>query len=103
MLQKSLTLLMASASVVLSAKLDIANREATINSAKALAAPVSEGAIAAKYPWISASAYTTMLHYWHYTGDSQYNNEVTAAILGQAGGSKDFDAISPGNDDQLWW
>ncbi|KAK4627018.1 Mannan endo-1,6-alpha-mannosidase DCW1 [Fulvia fulva] len=103
MLGKHIFLVLVSASAALSEKLDLSSKDVTVNSAKALVAPIGESTLPAAFPWISASSYTTVLHYWHYTGDSQYNDKITQKILTSAGGNEDFLEISPGNDDQLWW
>ncbi|CAK1357614.1 Mannan endo-1,6-alpha-mannosidase DCW1 [Cercospora beticola] len=78
--------------------------------------------------WISASTYNTLINYWHLThqqGQEQnaqpvpvspiagapvapspdpFTFSLSSSILAQAGPQGDFSgAISPGNDDQLWW
>ncbi|KAK5120633.1 hypothetical protein LTR85_005991 [Meristemomyces frigidus] len=54
--------------------------------------------------WESAGLWSTMVQYWHYTGDSSYNDAVTSAIAAQAGSGQDFMGTNAlGNDDQLWW
>ncbi|KAF2211679.1 glycoside hydrolase family 76 protein, partial [Cercospora zeae-maydis SCOH1-5] len=53
--------------------------------------------------WISASTYNTLINYWHLT-HQQGQNHLSSSIISQAGPQGDFSgAISPGNDDQLWW
>lgn len=45
--------------------------------------------------------------YWHYTGDDQFNDIVTKAMLFQVGENKDYEpaaqTLSLGNDDQAFW
>ncbi|KAM3425307.1 Mannan endo-1,6-alpha-mannosidase [Cercospora zeina] len=72
--------------------------------------------------WISASTYNTLINYWYLTHQQGHNQSLppsadaaapstdpftftlSASILSQAGPQSDFSgAISPGNDDQLWW
>lgn len=46
----------------------------------------------------------TMIDYWHFTGDTSYNDVVTQALLFQVGPSNDYmppnQTKSLGNDDQ---
>lgn len=53
--------------------------------------------------WISASTHNTMIDYWHYAGNCTYANQTASGIISQAGPDNDFSAVSPGNDDALWW
>lgn len=45
--------------------------------------------------------------YWHYTGDTQFNDLVTKGLLYQVGEKNDYEPIaqtlSLGNDDQAFW
>ena len=49
----------------------------------------------------------TLIDYWHLTGDSQYNNITTQALLFQVGPDRDYMppnvTASLGNDDQGFW
>ncbi|KAK9422428.1 putative Glycoside hydrolase [Seiridium unicorne] len=59
------------------------------------------------YWWESGAAWGAMLDYFHYTGDSTYNDVITQAVLSQVG--PNFDLMVPrhegdeGNDDQAFW
>lgn len=48
-----------------------------------------------------------MIDYWHYTGDTTYNDIVTQAMLFQTGPNRDYMppnvTASLGNDDQGFW
>lgn len=49
----------------------------------------------------------TLIDYWHYTGDSSYNDVASAGILHQVGENLDMMpknwSQSMGNDDQAFW
>lgn len=49
----------------------------------------------------------TLVDYWHYTGDTSYNEITYQALLSQVGSSYDFmmatQNTSEGNDDQAFW
>ncbi|KAJ9156504.1 Mannan endo-1,6-alpha-mannosidase [Pleurostoma richardsiae] len=59
------------------------------------------------YWWEAGAMWGTMIDYWHLTGDTTYNDVVTAAILWQVGPNQDFMppnvTASLGNDDQGFW
>ncbi|PBP28869.1 family 76 glycosyl hydrolase [Diplocarpon rosae] len=59
------------------------------------------------YWWQSGAMWGLLLDYYHYTGDSQYNNITTQALLSQVGPDYDYMvpmyAKSEGNDDQAFW
>lgn len=42
------------------------------------------------YWWESGGAWGGMVEYWHYTGDTSYNQVVAQAILSQASPTNDF-------------
>ncbi len=48
-----------------------------------------------------------LIDYWHYTGDTSYNQVITDGIMWQVGPSDDFmppnQTFSMGNDDQAFW
>lgn len=48
-----------------------------------------------------------LIHYWVYTGDDQYNDLITTALLAQTGSNNDYMPIeqtrTEGNDDQGFW
>jgi mannan endo-1,6-alpha-mannosidase len=48
-----------------------------------------------------------LLDYFHYTGDSTYNDEISQALLFQVGDNNDFmpsnQTLTEGNDDQGFW
>lgn len=49
----------------------------------------------------------SLINYWAYTGDAQYNDLVTQGILHQTGPNNDFmtpnQTKTTGNDDQAFW
>ncbi|TGO08158.1 hypothetical protein BTUL_0223g00140 [Botrytis tulipae] len=59
------------------------------------------------YWWEAGAMWGTMIDYYHYTGDSTYNDITTQALASQAGPL--FDYMMPnhqkdeGNDDQAFW
>ncbi|CAD6453386.1 5ca13ffb-814f-475f-885e-54df019d5286 [Sclerotinia trifoliorum] len=59
------------------------------------------------YWWEAGAMWGTMLDYYHYTGDSSYNDVTTQALASQVGPL--FDYMMPnhqkdeGNDDQAFW
>ncbi|KAI9651304.1 hypothetical protein NHQ30_001342 [Ciborinia camelliae] len=70
--------------------------------------PETIGVLPAPYYWWEAGAmWGTMLDYYHYTGDSSYNDVTVQALTSQVGPL--FDYMMPnhqkdeGNDDQAFW
>lgn len=66
------------------------------------------GNLPAPYYWWEAGAmFMSMIDYWFYTGDTQYNNLVTQGMLYQVGPGNDFmtpnQTKTEGNDDQVFW
>jgi mannan endo-1,6-alpha-mannosidase len=59
------------------------------------------------YWWEAGALWGTMVDYWHYTGDTTYNEVVKEAMLWQTGPNYDFMphnwTASLGNDDQGFW
>lgn len=59
------------------------------------------------YWWESGAMWGAMMDYYHYTGDSSYNDVLTQALLSQVGPEQDFmvprHAKDEGNDDQAFW
>ncbi|KAI5462083.1 glycoside hydrolase [Mariannaea sp. PMI_226] len=59
------------------------------------------------YWWEAGAMWGTLLDYWKCTGDSSYNDIMTAAMLHQAGPDEDYQpdnvTLSLGNDDQGFW
>lgn len=49
----------------------------------------------------------TLIDYWYYTGDSEYNDLITQALLFQVGDHDDYmpnnQTLTEGNDDQGFW
>lgn len=49
----------------------------------------------------------TLVDYWYYTGDDEYNEKVTQALLHQVGSDKNYEPENQtkalGNDDQAFW
>lgn len=59
------------------------------------------------YWWESGAMWGTLIDYWHYTGDSSYNDVALKGIQWQVGENKDMMpsnwSQSMGNDDQAFW
>lgn len=57
------------------------------------------------YWWEAGALWGAMIEYWHYTGDTTYNDVVTDALLFQVGPNRDYMppnvTASLGNDDQV--
>ncbi|KAK2804922.1 hypothetical protein FQN50_006432 [Emmonsiellopsis sp. PD_5] len=66
------------------------------------------GNLPAPYYWWEAGAmFGALIEYWHYTGDDQYNDITTQALLHQVGDDLDYQpgnqSRTSGNDDQAFW
>ncbi|KAF2169232.1 glycoside hydrolase family 76 protein [Zasmidium cellare ATCC 36951] len=112
MVLKPLVAALTAATYVSATKLAIGASGKTTSAATTLAgnlmtyySPTMNGLLPQPYWWWeSAGMWDTAIHYWHYSGDAQYNTNAAAAILAQAGLNQDFmQASATGNDDQLWW
>jgi len=62
------------------------------------------------YWWHGAVFWSTLIDYWHLTGDDSYNKIITEALLWQGAGTTDTSSFLPpnqtaslGNDDQCTW
>ncbi|KAI0802688.1 putative glycosyl hydrolase [Xylaria sp. FL0064] len=59
------------------------------------------------YWWEGGAMWGALLDYWHWTGDSTFNNLTYQGMLFQAGPNRDFVnnnwSLSLGNDDQAFW
>lgn len=59
------------------------------------------------YWWEAGAMWGTLLDYWHWTGDTTYNNVSYNSLLFQAGPNRDYAdknwSASLGNDDQAFW
>ncbi|TPX14542.1 uncharacterized protein E0L32_005234 [Thyridium curvatum] len=59
------------------------------------------------YWWQGGALWGTLLDYWHYTGDTQFNPIVKRAMMFQVGENADYNprnwSASMGNDDQSFW
>lgn len=59
------------------------------------------------YWWEGGALWGAMIDYWHFTGDTTYNDVVTQAMLFQVGPNQDYMppnyTASLGNDDQGFW
>ncbi|KAG4411664.1 hypothetical protein IFR04_015188 [Cadophora malorum] len=59
------------------------------------------------YWWEAGAMMGSLIDYWHYTGDTTYNNFVIEILQSQAGPHNDFmppeQRSSLGNDDQAFW
>jgi mannan endo-1,6-alpha-mannosidase len=66
------------------------------------------GNLPAPYYWWEAGAFFgSLIDYWYYTGDTQYNEIVQQAMLWQTGPNADYmpanQTKTEGNDDQSFW
>ncbi|KAJ5681603.1 Mannan endo-1-6-alpha-mannosidase DCW1 [Penicillium maclennaniae] len=63
------------------------------------------GAFPTKW-WEGAALFLALLHYWHFTGDTTYNDELSVGLEWQAGECdympSNYSAYL-GNDDQMFW
>ena len=59
------------------------------------------------YWWEAGALMWSLIDYWHYTGDSTYNNQVIEAMVHQIGEQNAFmppnQTFTEGNDDQAFW
>ena len=59
------------------------------------------------YWWEAGAMWGSLIDYWYYTGDSQYNNITTVGLQSQIGPAQNFEppaqAFDLGNDDQAFW
>ncbi|POS83733.1 hypothetical protein EPUL_005248, partial [Erysiphe pulchra] len=59
------------------------------------------------YWWVGGGLMMTMVDYWHYTGDTTYNNVIAQALSFQVGPNNDYmppnQTKNEGNDDQGFW
>lgn len=59
------------------------------------------------YWWEAGAAWNSMLDYWFYTGDDQYNDILKSSLLFQVGDEWDYmpqnQTTTEGNDDQGFW
>ncbi|KAJ5960787.1 uncharacterized protein N7479_007937 [Penicillium vulpinum] len=60
--------------------------------------------------WEGATLLLALLEYWHFTGDTTYNEELSVALQWQSGTDGDYMPsnyssylVSNGNDDQMFW
>lgn len=57
--------------------------------------------------WQAGALWGTMIDYWRYTGDAQYNQVIQEALLSQVGPDQNYlepnITASIGNDDQAFW
>ncbi|KAJ5579500.1 uncharacterized protein N7459_005485 [Penicillium hispanicum] len=64
------------------------------------------GAFPTKW-WEGAALFSALLNYWHFTGDTIYNSEISAGMQHQAGDKGDYMPSNYssylGNDDQMFW
>ncbi|KAG5923849.1 hypothetical protein E4U53_003494 [Claviceps sorghi] len=66
------------------------------------------GLLPTPYYWWEAGAFLgSLIDYWYYTGDDQYNNLVQQGLLFQVGEDNDYmprnQTLTEGNDDQGFW
>lgn len=59
------------------------------------------------YWWECGAMFGALVEYWHYTGDTTYNDWTYQAIVHQQGDRHDYNpsnqSKSMGNDDQIFW
>lgn len=59
------------------------------------------------YWWEAGAMFGALVEYWYYTGDSQWNDITTQALLHQTGSGNNFmptnQSRTLGNDDQAFW
>lgn len=59
------------------------------------------------YWWEAGAMFNAMVEYWYYTGDSQWNDITTQALLHQVGPEHNYmepnQTRTLGNDDQAFW
>ncbi|PGH10556.1 hypothetical protein AJ80_07503 [Polytolypa hystricis UAMH7299] len=59
------------------------------------------------YWWEAGAMFSSLIDYWFYTGDSQYNEITMQAMLHQVGDDQNFMPMNQsrtlGNDDQAFW
>lgn len=59
------------------------------------------------YWWEAGAMFSSLIDYWYYTGNSEYNEITTQAMLHQRGAHMDYEpenqTKSLGNDDQAFW
>lgn len=59
------------------------------------------------YFWQGGALMSTMIDYWHLTGDDTYNDEITKGMLFQVGEDDNYtpmnQSLNLGNDDQCHW
>lgn len=59
------------------------------------------------YWWEAGAMFGGLIDYWYYTGDSQYNDITTQAMLYQVGDKDNYEPSNVtaqlGNDDQAFW
>jgi 3-methylcrotonyl-CoA carboxylase beta subunit len=59
------------------------------------------------YWWQAGAMFGTLLDYWHYTGDDQYNEMVREGLIHNFGENYDLmpanQSNNEGNDDQVFW
>ncbi|KAJ5296246.1 uncharacterized protein N7443_007139 [Penicillium atrosanguineum] len=64
------------------------------------------GAFASKW-WEGSALLMALLQYWHFTGDTTYNDELRVALEWQSGDDGDYMPANYssylGNDDQMFW
>ncbi|KAJ6786273.1 hypothetical protein PWT90_00813 [Aphanocladium album] len=98
---------------------DINSQQSVKDTAKGLAADLvsfysgnkpggTPGLLPSPYYWWEAGAMMgTLIDYWYYTGDSQYNDLISQALLFQVGNNRDYmpnnQTLTEGNDDQGFW
>ncbi|EEP81114.1 conserved hypothetical protein [Uncinocarpus reesii 1704] len=59
------------------------------------------------YWWEAGAMFSSLIDYWYFTGDSQYNEITTQAMLHQVGDDNNYmprnQTSTLGNDDQAFW
>lgn len=59
------------------------------------------------YWWEAGAMFSALVDYWYYTGNTEYNEITTQALMHQRGANMDYEPAnqtkSLGNDDQAFW
>ncbi|KAL2830369.1 mannan endo-1,6-alpha-mannosidase [Aspergillus pseudoustus] len=110
------TLSIASRGMVNAMELNIGDAKSVRNAARTVAYNMmtyyhgnESGQIPGKLPgtwWEGGAMFMTLIQYWHWTGDTSYNEVTSQGMLWQRGKDDFFpknDSSFLGNDDQIFW
>ncbi|KAI9037709.1 glycoside hydrolase family 76 protein [Aspergillus affinis] len=112
-------ILLGAQMVQASISLDLENQESIRKAAKTAASGMLQyytgykpGDVPGNLPdpyywWETGAMFNAMVEYWYYTGDSQWNDITTQALLHQVGPENNYmepnQTRTLGNDDQAFW